>query len=287
MPIKRLLQNAQLLGLAASRAERSPPPRPWLETTPGHRQFSAMKSRPVVIDLSTLWAGPLCGQLLHRAGAFVVKVESMTRPDGARAGHGGFYNFLNGGKASVALDFQDPSAIEILRRMIERADIVIESARPRALRQLGLSAESLTAENPGLTWVSITGHGRCEPNDHRIGFGDDAAAGAGLCYAMHEAHGDMIFCGDAIADPLTGLHAALAAWATWQQGGGMACLSLSSVAAHCVGQATTTNPAQRAYVRSRLVNNCAPLIPLPEANARARPCGADTNAVLSDFSVAC
>ena len=287
MPIKRLLQRAHLLGLPASRADKSAVAKAWFQTTAVPGKLAAKQSRPVVIDLSTLWAGPLCGQLLHRAGAFVVKVESTHRRDGARSGHDGFFDFLNAGKASAAFDFRRSAETEALRRMIERADIVIESARPRALRQLGLAAESLVAENPGLTWVSITGHGRHAPHEDRVGFGDDAAAAAGLCHAMQTAHGDMVFCGDAIADPLTGLHAALAAWASWQTGGGMVSLSLSGVTAYCVAQGASSNPAQRVDEWSRHVRRRPQALALPTAPAPARHLGADTHAVLSDFAIAC
>ena len=60
----------------------------------------------VVIDLSALWAGPLCGDLLARSGATVVKVESTQRPDGARRGARAFFDLLNGRKRSVGLDLQ-------------------------------------------------------------------------------------------------------------------------------------------------------------------------------------
>jgi hypothetical protein len=287
LSVKGLLQRAHWLGLAASRADLKPSSTPWLEPKLPRNAPAPRKSHPVVIDLSTLWAGPLCGQLLHRAGAFVVKIESANRPDGARAGHPGFYDFLNAGKPSVVLDFRQPRQIEMLRRMIERADIVIESARPRALRQLGLTAESLAAENPGLTWVSITGYGRNAANEDRVGYGDDSAAAAGLGHVMKTAHGDMVFSGDAIADPLTGLHAAVAAWATWQNGGGMAGLSLHGVAGHCIQQGLPDDPAERAFEWGRLVANRPTQLPLPRAPHAARPLGADTNAVLSDFAVAC
>ena len=62
----------------------------------------------LVVDLSSMWAGPLCGQLLAQAGATVVKVESPARPDGTRAGPAAFFDWMNGGKLSYAADFDDP-----------------------------------------------------------------------------------------------------------------------------------------------------------------------------------
>jgi crotonobetainyl-CoA:carnitine CoA-transferase CaiB-like acyl-CoA transferase len=115
------------------------------------------------------------------------------------------------------------------------ADIVIEASRPRALRQLGIEAERLVDANPGLTWISLTGYGRLEPMGNWVGFGDDAAIAAGLGLRFAHCHGTPAFCGDAIADPLTGLHAALAAWHSYRSGGGrLLALALRDVVAHCL-----------------------------------------------------
>ncbi len=181
---------------------------------------------PLVIDLSAMWAGPLCAHLLGEAGMRVVKVESVHRPDGARRGDPEFYDWLHAGHESVALDFTTPGGRAMLRRLVERADVVIESSRPRALAQLGLDAAELVAARPGRTWVSITGYGRAyagaHPGPDPVAFGDDAAVAGGLV-AWDRSGGDTaspVFCGDAIADPLTGLFAALAAAASVLGGGG-------------------------------------------------------------------
>jgi crotonobetainyl-CoA:carnitine CoA-transferase CaiB-like acyl-CoA transferase len=184
-----------------------------------------------VIDLSALWAGPLCAHLLHLCGADVIKVEAMDRPDGAREGNLPFYRLLNQGKRCMALDFHDPAGRRALCKVLERADIVIESSRPRALRQLGIEPEALLEHHPALTWVSITGYGRGEPQANWIGFGDDAGVAAGLSHVMRAATGTFQFAGDAIADPLTGILAALAAWRSWLAGGSrLLPLSLAGVA---------------------------------------------------------
>jgi crotonobetainyl-CoA:carnitine CoA-transferase CaiB-like acyl-CoA transferase len=87
---------------------------------------------------------------------------------------------------------------------VSNADIVIESTRPRALHQLGLDPAEIVAAAKACTWVSITAYGRAH---NRIGYGDDVAAAAGML-----GTGD-VFAGDALADPLTGAHAAVAALA--------------------------------------------------------------------------
>jgi crotonobetainyl-CoA:carnitine CoA-transferase CaiB-like acyl-CoA transferase len=147
-----------------------------------------------------------------------VKVESTRRPDGARRGPSGLFDLLNAGKRSVALDFASTDGRRDLERLIRSADVVVESARPRALRQLGIDAERIVAETPGLSWLGITGYGRTAPEADWVAFGDDAAAAAGLVAAM--GVDPPIFAGDAIADPLTGLHAAVAALASHRAGGG-------------------------------------------------------------------
>jgi crotonobetainyl-CoA:carnitine CoA-transferase CaiB-like acyl-CoA transferase len=164
--------------------------------------------RPVrVVDFSALWAGPLCARLLGLAGAEVTKVESRSRPDGARRGWPDFYARLHAGHSSLVLDFTERE----LHAVVADADLVIEASRPRALRQFGLRAEEFLAGRPGRVWVSITGYGRA---DDRIAFGDDAAVAGGLT-----APGPA-FLGDATADPVTGLYAARAAARALSAGGG-------------------------------------------------------------------
>lgn len=156
-----------------------------------------------------MWAGPLCAHLLGLAGLAVVKVESISRPDGARGGPEGFYDLLHAGHRSVALDFASELDRSLLARLIESADVVIESSRPRALDHLGLGPELSLGLSPGLVWVSITAYGRTGPWCNRVGFGDDTAASAGLVVSGPD--GRPMLCGDAIADPIAGLDAALAA----------------------------------------------------------------------------
>lgn len=198
------------------------------------RNDGLTRTPPKVIDLSSLWAGPLSAQLLRQCGAEVTKVESQHRPDGARLGNQEFWQRLNSGKREVSLDFSSAQDLQTLKTMIADADIVIEASRPRALRQLGIHAEQMVEEH-GLTWISISGYGRQPPESDWVAFGDDAGVAAGLSWLMHAATGQWMFCGDAIADPLTGLHAALAALASFQNGGGrLIAVPMREVVAHCI-----------------------------------------------------
>ena len=179
----------------------------------------------LVADLSAMWAGPLCGHLLGRAGATVVKVESMSRPDGARSGPSAFFDWMNSGKLSYAADFDAPTD---LRELLAAADVVIESSRPAALARRGLGPADVGRRN-GKVWLRITGHGGDGERANWVAFGDDAAVSAGLVCGTADAP---MFCGDAIADPLTGLHAAFAVARSLGRGGGeLIELSMAAVAA--------------------------------------------------------
>ena len=170
----------------------------------------------VVADLSSLWAGPLAGSLLAGAGADVVKVESLGRPDGARSGPVALFDLLNGGKRSVALDLAAPEGRRALLSLLASVDVVIEGSRPRALEQLGIDRIELLSSAAPRVWVTLTGHGTTDSERDRAGFGDDAAvAGALVCWDDTEP----VFCADAVADPATGLAVAVAALDALAAGG--------------------------------------------------------------------
>ncbi|MDT5092530.1 MAG: hypothetical protein QOH60_1893 [Mycobacterium sp.] len=161
----------------------------------------------LVVDLSSMWAGPLCARLLAAAGATVVKVETPARPDGTRAGNRDFFDWLNGEKLCYSIDFDSQDLTGLLRA----ADVVIEGSRPAALARRGLAAEQAPGR-PGRVWVRVSGYGPEHPD--RVAFGDDAAVAGGLVMPGPE------FCGDAVADPLTGLAAADAVLDALTSGGG-------------------------------------------------------------------
>jgi hypothetical protein len=291
-----LVDQGRALGLAI--APVLPPAGvvpPWHAILhPGSGTKIPSHSAPLVLDFSGLWAGPLCGHLLQLQGARVIKIESPQRPDGARQGPAEFYDLMNAGKESAAFDFTAEDDLVKLRRLIERADIVIESSRPRALRQLGIDAAALVEARPGLSWVSITGYGREEPKSDWVAFGDDAGVAAGLSAMMAHPGEAPAFCGDAIADPLTGIHAALIAWRHWQSGrGGLITLSLHDVVAHCASfdpPPTSESILKRMHrwtelVESQGITPAAPQARLPPGSAR--PLGADTAAILSEFDIVC
>jgi CoA transferase family III len=195
------------------------------------RSAGARLAGALVVDLSSMWAGPLCARLLGLAGADVIKVETPDRPDGARAGERRFFDWLHAGHRSVVLDFRAESGRRALAALLAVADVVIEASRPRALRQLGLAPE-LIPHRDGRVWLSITGYGRADTAlSELVAFGDDAAVAGGLVGRTGD-DGAPVFCADAIADPLTGLCGALAVARSVAGGGGeLIDLSMRAVAA--------------------------------------------------------
>jgi crotonobetainyl-CoA:carnitine CoA-transferase CaiB-like acyl-CoA transferase len=305
MPAAAVVDRATLVGVPAGAlpppSPASPtdvgsmpvPPGPFRVSRLGEARGPAAAGRrraPLVVDLSAMWAGPLCAHLLGRAGFRVVKVESPTRPDGARSGEPRFFSWLHGGHESVALDLSSEGGRRSLGELLDRADVVVESSRPRALGQLGIDAERVVAARPGVTWVGITGHGR-SAGPSRVAFGDDAAVAAGL--VAWDERDEPVFCGDAIADPVTGLYAAIGALASQAAGGGHL-LDVAMVDATRFAAATPAVPVPAVPaapgrwevpadggVPPQPVVQPAPPPPPP---VPARPLGADTARVLAELA---
>lgn len=192
------VERATLLGLPVSRLGESEPLEMAVMPDSGLQKRLADMT---VLDLSALWAGPLCGGLLAQAGMAVTKVESPARPDPTRQATPDQHARLNGAKRHMQMDLSDPALLDA----IFAADVLITSARPHALARLGITQQALFARNPGLIWVAITAHGFFGDAAMRVGFGDDCAVAGGLV-----GWNDNVPCflGDALADPLTGLRAA-------------------------------------------------------------------------------
>lgn len=217
-----IVERARLLGMAvAAAAPGQPKPPPWrTEHVVGDRLEAAATSLMRVADLTSLWAGPLCGDLLVRAGGRVSKIESRARPDGTRAGAPSLDRLLNGGKRRRACDFRSEPGRRQLRRWLDEADVVLEASRPRGLQQLGIDAASWVAGRPGRIWCSITAYGRSDPHAQWIGLGDDVAVSAGLAQCVPTDRAPL-FVADAPADPITGLLATVAVLAARRSGGGV------------------------------------------------------------------
>jgi len=284
-----LADAAQLLGVPAAAL---PPTHADTAWPPWHGSRIAAPRGPaprldgaIVVDLSAMWAGPLCARLLGLAGARVIKVESAERPDGARAGNHAFYDWLHAGHESLVVPFDADRGRSILARLLRVADVVIEASRPRALAHLGLDPGSL-AHKDGQVWLSITGYGR--RNQERVAFGDDAAVAGGL--VGRAGNGEPVFCADAIADPLTGITGALAVARSLARGGGeLIDLPMRAVAAwfasgrvpdHGEHEVSPDGSAVSCRATGRRQEVLPPRRPVRPSGRAAAP-GADTEAIIS------
>lgn len=261
--------RARLLGMPAAVLGETPAAQPVV-TRVGPPARPRTWADLLVVELASMWAGPLCGRMLARAGATVIKVESPARPDGTRAGSPAFFDWINSGKLCVSVDFEETARLAAL---LAAADVVIEGSRPAALTRRGLGPDTVPARD-GRVWVRITGYGTTGECADRVAFGDDAAVAGGLVGGTPPAP---TFMGDAIADPLTGLAAAHAVFEALRRGGGE--VIEVAMAATAAGYAALPDQG----VVEVAVGKPAPCAP-------ASPLGADTAAVaelMESRSAAC
>ena len=141
-----------------------------------------------VVDISNFLAAPMASMFLGDYGAQVVKLEHPGRGDEMRFwgenkdGVGLYYKVINRNKKSVTADLRTPLGVEIVKRLVRTADVLIENFRPRTLENWGLGYEVLSEINPRLVMLRITGFGQTGPYSHKPGFGTLAEAFAGAAY---------------------------------------------------------------------------------------------------------
>jgi CoA:oxalate CoA-transferase len=183
-----------------------------------------------VLDFSTTIAGPHCARMLADMGAEVIKIEPAegetmrTRPP-VRGGSSSVFGGLNAGKTSLVLDLKSPQAIEIVRRLVATADILVENFRPGVMRRLKLDYATLQALNPKLIYCSISGYGQTGPSAELPAYAPVIHAASGydiahLSYQPGRSRPD--YCGIYHADVLTGVYAfgAISAALYQRQGSG-------------------------------------------------------------------
>jgi len=179
-----------------------------------------------VVEFGGYAAGPHIGKILGNYGAIVVHVESHSHPDGFRleyppfkdgiagVNRGGCFAFFNDSKYGVTVDLKKPQGLELGRRLIDWADVVIENMRPGVMARIGLAYEEVSKTKPGLIMLSTCNMGQTGPRAHTPGFGSQLSSLAGFCGATGESDGPpMLLYGpyiDFIAS-LMGCSAALAA----------------------------------------------------------------------------
>ena len=176
-----------------------------------------------VLDMSQAISGPYAGRILSDLGADVIRVEGprtdVTDLFGAVAdGRAGMYAQMNAGKRSVAIDLAADGAVDLARRLAATADVVIENFRPGVMDRLGLGYARLAEANPLLVMLSVSGFGPSGPDSGRRALAPVIHAESGLI--ARQADLDEREPADlplALADTVTGLHAAIAILAALHQ----------------------------------------------------------------------
>jgi formyl-CoA transferase len=165
-----------------------------------------------VLELGQLIAGPFAAKTLADFGADVIKVESPAAGDPLRKwrmlkdGTSVWWQVQSRNKRSLALDLKDPKAQDIVRRLAQEADVLIENFRPGAMEGWGLSPEQLLEANPRLIVLRISGYGQTGPYRDRPGFGVVAEAMGGLRHLTGEPGRVPVRVGVSIGDTLAALH---------------------------------------------------------------------------------
>nr|WP_288850780.1 CoA transferase [uncultured Acidovorax sp.] len=170
-----------------------------------------------VLDLSRVFAGPLCGQVLADFGADVIKVEHPGRGDdtrdwGMRIGktETTYYNSMNRNKRSITVDLQTPEGVKIIRDLLPQCDVVIQNFKTGGAEKLGLGYEQLKAIKPDLIYCSVAGYDSSGPEAKRPGYDLVIQGEAGLMAINGEASQPPLKFGVAAVDMMTGMYAAQA-----------------------------------------------------------------------------
>jgi CoA:oxalate CoA-transferase len=175
------------------------------------RSFEGLR----VLDFSTTIAGPHCTRMLADMGAEVIKIEpaageTMRSRPPLRNNFSSVFGQLNVGKKSLVLDLKSPQAVEVIRRLVSSAAILVENFRPGVMRRLKLDYGSLRELNPGLIYCSISGYGQSGPSAELAAYAPVIHAASGydmahLSYQPGRSRPD--YCGIYHADVITGIYA--------------------------------------------------------------------------------
>jgi crotonobetainyl-CoA:carnitine CoA-transferase CaiB-like acyl-CoA transferase len=168
-----------------------------------------------VIDLSRVIAGPWCGALLADLGADVIKVEDTGPGDESRTwpphkdGEAAAYLLFNRNKRGIALDLKTPEAVEVVKRLVKDADVVIENFRTGTMESFGLGYHVLERINPRLIYCSVSAFGRTGPRKDSPGYEALMQAFSGIMSITGEPGGQPVRAGVSFLDLTTGILCAL------------------------------------------------------------------------------
>ncbi|WP_254876796.1 CoA transferase [Verrucosispora sp. NA02020] len=171
-----------------------------------------------VIEFGSLLAGPFCSQLLADFGADVIKCEPPRQGDpmrewGQEKPHGKslWWPIVARNKKSITVDLRTPEGQAVARQLIAQSDVVVENFRPGTMERWGLGYEDLSADNPGLVMVRVSGFGQTGPYSSRPGYGSVGEAMGGLRYVVGDPQTPPSRVGVSLGDSLAGTFAALGA----------------------------------------------------------------------------
>lgn len=169
-----------------------------------------------VLDMSAVVAGPVAGTMLADQGADVIKIERPERGDiqrrvgSNRNGFSGMFHVLNRGKRSLEVDLATDEGTEIVHRLAEGADVVIQNFRPGVVERLGVGYEDLKAANPRIIYASISGFGAKGPSAFRGAYDPIIQASSGFVWAQGRPEGEPRQVNQLIMDKVTGVTTAQA-----------------------------------------------------------------------------
>ncbi|HSF04180.1 MAG TPA: CaiB/BaiF CoA-transferase family protein [Methylomirabilota bacterium] len=164
-----------------------------------------------VLDLSRVLAGPFCAMLLADLGAEVIKVEDTAGGDESRTwpphkdGESAAYLVINRNKRDMTLDLKRPEGVEVLKRLVGRADVLIENFRTGAMESFGVGYDTLAGLNPRLVYCSISAFGRTGPRAEGAGYEALMQAFSGIMSITGEPDGSPVRCGVSFLDLTTGI----------------------------------------------------------------------------------
>ena len=164
-----------------------------------------------VLDISNHLAAPTASMYLADFGADVIKVErpgigdELRRWGNSRNGVGLYFKVINRGKKSITVDLHTPTGVEIIKRLVRDSDVVLENYRTGTLAKWGLDYDVLSAINPGVVMLKVSGFGQTGPHRMRPGFGTLAEAYSGYAHITGEADGPPLLPAFGLGDASTGL----------------------------------------------------------------------------------
>lgn len=176
----------------------------------------------LVADLSRVLAGPYCSMLLADMGATVIKVESAGGDDTrtwvppTKDGVATYYMSINRNKKSIVLDFGNPDDLELVKKLVSKADICLENFKVGGLKKFGLDYESVSKDNPSLVYLSISGFGTAE-GAWLPGYDLIVQAVSGLMSLTGEPDGPPFRAGISVFDVMAGLHGTIGVLAALNQ----------------------------------------------------------------------